>query len=408
MILRLAWRNLWRNPRRTLLQMLAVAGSLFVAVFFNNLAYGSYRQMIREGVKAGSGHVGIYHKRYIEERKVEQWFVVGSAAVALEGLPGVSGVFPRLLLTCLARTSHDGCGAAILGLDVAAEAASHPLLEPRRLVSGTLPAGARQVLVGDRLAAMLRLEPGRKLVVMFQGADGEIRSTLFRVSGIVHSGVKQMDAGMIVADRKELGEAFGAPDAAHELAILLDDPVRGGEVRAAIEAGCGLPASTAAFPWEKAMPQLDGAIRMDRVQFRFMILILAMIVGLGAANTLLMSVVERTREFGLVRALGFGPAAVRALVMAEGVMLGLLGMALGTVLGLLATWHASVHGIDFSSLMGEAELAGMLIDPVIFSGWDHVTTFWFNLGMLAVVAAASLYPAHKALQIGPAQAMRTF
>jgi len=133
-----------------------------------------------------------------------------------------------------------------------------------------------------------------------------------------------------------------------------------------------------------------------------------MIVGLGAANTLLMSVVERTREYGLVRALGFGPAAVRVLVMAEGVMLGLLGMALGTFLGLLATWHSAVHGIDFSSLMGEAELAGMIIDPVIFSGWDHGTTVWFNLGMLAVVAAASLYPAHKALQIGPAQAMRTF
>ncbi|HEY9070641.1 MAG TPA: ABC transporter permease, partial [Candidatus Ozemobacteraceae bacterium] len=115
MILRLAWRNLWRNPHRTLLQILAVAGSLFVAVFFNNMAYGSYRQMIREGVKAGSGHVGIYHERYIKDRKIEQWFVVGSAPAGLERLPGVTGVFPRLLLTGLARTSHDGCGVAILG-----------------------------------------------------------------------------------------------------------------------------------------------------------------------------------------------------------------------------------------------------------------------------------------------------
>jgi len=408
MILRLGWRNLWRNPRRTFLQVLAVACSLFLAVFFNNLAFGSYLQMIREGVKAGSGHIGVYHPSYLADRKIEQFFTVASSAAALARIPGVKSVFPRLQLPGLARSSHDSSGVAVLGLEMAAEAGSHPLLEGRRLKSGAIPSGGRGVLIGDRLAEILRLRVGRKLVVMFQGAGGDICSALFRVAGIFHSGVTQMDAGVIVVDRKELGEAFGAPDAAHELAIMLSGPDDVPAVLEAVRSGGCLPASAAAFPWQEAMPQLDGAIRIDRIQFRFMIVILYLIVGLGAANTLLMSVMERTREFGLFRALGLGPRAIRNMVVTEGIVLGMLGMAVGTGAGLLATWHSMRTGIDFSALMGEAEVAGMLIDPVIYSAWDHATTFWFNVGMLMIAMAASLYPARKALQIRPAQAMRTF
>lgn len=402
------WRNLWRNPRRTFLQVLAIACSLFLAVFFNNLAFGSYLQMIREGVKAGSGHIGIYHSGYLKDRKIEQFFTVGSASERLVLMPGVTGAFPRLQLPGLARSSHDSCGVVILGLELAAETGSHPLLERRRLKSGAIPAGGRGVLIGDRLAEILRLRVGRKLVVMFQGAGGDICSTLFRVEGIFHSGVTQMDAGLIVADRKALGKAFGVEDAAHELAIMLSGPERVAETLGNIRNGDCLPASSAAFPWQEAMPQLDGAIRIDRIQFRFMILILYLIVGLGSANTLLMSVMERTREFGLIRALGLGPASIRNMVVAEGLVLGMLGMAIGTGGGLLATLYSMQTGIDFSALMGEAEVAGMLIDPIIYGGWDHVSAFWFNVGMLAIAVLASLYPARKALQIRPAQAMRTF
>lgn len=408
MVLRLGWRNLWRNPRRTFLQVLAVACSLFLAVFFNNLAFGSYLQMIREGVKAGSGHIGIYHPAYLKERKVEQFFTVASAAARLARFPDVKGVFPRLQLPGLARSSHDSCGVAILGMDLSAEAGSHPLLERRRLKSGAVPSEGRGVLIGDRLAGILRLQVGRKLVVMFQGAGGDICSALFRVAGIFHSGVTQMDAGVIVADRKTLGEAFGAPDAAHELAIMLSGPDLVSSTLVTIRNGGCLPASSAAFPWQEAMPQLDGAIRIDRIQFRFMILILYLIVGLGAANTLLMSVMERTREFGLFRALGLGPGSIRNMVLAEGIVLGTLGMMIGTACGLLVTWYAKRTGIDFSALMGEAEVAGMLIDPIIYSDWDHAATLWFNGGMLLIAVIASLYPAHKALQVRPAQAMRTF
>lgn len=408
MLLRLGWRNLGRNPRRTFLQVLAIACSLFLAVFFNNLAFGSYLQMIREGVKAGSGHIGIYHSGYLKDRKIEQVFTVGSAAERLLLIPGVTGVFPRLQLPGLARSSHDSCGVAILGLEFAAEIGSHPLLERRRLKSGAVPSGERGVLIGDRLAEILRLQVGRKLVVMFQGAGGDICSALFRVEGVFHSGVTQMDAGVIVVSRKILGEAFGTPDVAHELAIMLSGPDRVAGVLGEIRNGNCLPASSAAFPWQEAMPQLDGAIRIDRIQFRFMMLILYLIVGLGSANTLLMSVMERTREFGLFRALGLGPASIRNMVVAEGLVLGMLGMAIGTGSGLLATWYSMKTGIDFSALMGEAEVAGMLIDPVIYSGWDHASTFWFNVGMLLIAVFASLYPAHRALQIRPAQAMRMF
>ncbi len=408
MLLRLGWRNLWRNPRRTFLQVLAIACSLFLAVFFNNLAFGSYLQMIREGVKSGSGHIGIYHPAYLKDRKIEQFFTVGSASERLALIPGVTGAFPRLQLPGLARSSHDSCGVAILGLELAAEAGNHPLLGRRRLKSGAIPSGGRGVLVGDRLAETLRLQVGRKLVVMFQGAGGDICSALFRVEGVFHSGVTQMDAGVIVVSRKMLGEAFGAPDAAHELAIMLSGPERVAEALGEIRNGGLLPASSAAFPWQEAMPQLDGAIRIDRIQFRFMILILYLIVGLGSANTLLMSVMERTREFGLFRALGLGPASIRTMVVAEGLVLGMLGMATGTGSGLLATWYSRKTGIDFSALMGETEVAGMLIDPIIYCGWDHVSTLWFNVGMLAIAVLASLYPARRALKIRPAQAMRTF
>ena len=156
------------------------------------------------------------------------------------------------------------------------------------------------------------------------------------------------------------------------------------------------------------MPELASAVDMDLFQLMLLLAMLYTVIGIGAVNTLLMSVLERTREFGLCRAMGLGPTPIRKIVMAEAACLSLCGITLGLFLSALASFYTWRHGLDFTFMLGNMEVAGILIDPVIYSGWDFRSMAGMSGIMVCIVLAGSLYPARKALQINPAEAMRKF
>lgn len=408
--LKMGWRNLRRHLGRSLVQIATVALSLLLAGFMVNLAEGSYVKMIDEGVRIGSGHLAWYQREYLTERKTAMVFDPAAPQARLAGDPRVSGVFPRLHLPSLARSAHDNRGVLLLGIDFPAEIGHSPLLEARRLTGGRIPLGQPGlVLMGDRLAQDLRLAVGRKFVVMFPDREGEIVSKAFRVGGTFKTGVSQIDRGTILVDRETLAEAFKSPGLVHELAVRLRDRGSLEAMLAEYAVVSGADPASRLFPWQEAMPEINDAIRMDRAQGRFIILILYLIVGIGTANTLLMGIMERTREFGLMRALGLSSVHIRVMVAMEAFVAGSIGIALGMVLTWLLTWHYGVAGIDFTALIGDStEIAGILFEPVINPVWTGPRMLILTIGMLTLVMLASLYPARQALKIKPAEAMRTF
>ena len=407
---KLGWRNLWRYKRRTIIELVSIGGSVFLAVWWNNLAVGMYDKLVDDGVRMGSGHIGIYHRDYLELRKTEQVIEATGLVTELERDPDVAGVFPRLNVPGLVRSSHESRAAGMMGMDFERETGSNPLLESKRLVSGALPSQdmKREAVIGEILACELGLEVGNKFVFMVQGADGEIVSALLRVSGILRTNIREIDAGMIMMDRRRLGEIIGYKDSAHEIAVMLKSHRLIKNSMPRIKAIAGHYPDAEAYPWDDAMPALASSIHMDHAGLQITVIILFVIVGIGTVNTLLMSVMERTREFGMIRAIGVSKAGIRKMVVSEAFVLACAGVGSGMVLGIIAGFYFQAHGIDFSGIIDEQGMGGTLYEPIMYSGWDIPGMIVIGAGMVFIALLASFYPAHHVLKINPSDAMRIY
>lgn len=410
--IKLGWRNLWRTPRRTAIELTSIAGAVFLCMFMVSMQAGMYPKMIEEGTRMGSGHVGFYRENYLELRQAGLAFPVRKLREALEKEPMVSGVYARVYLPGLARSSHDSRGAAMMGVDFPSEKEVNPLLKDKWFKDGRLPKDGNLwgAVMGAGLANELGLKTGRKFVWTAQDRRGEMVSRLFRVRGIIDTGIPEIDKGLVMVHRQAATRLLGAQDSAHELAVILKDYHQLERfLPRARELAAGI-AGVEALPWNEAMPQIADAIRLDRTSGYIFFGFILVLVGLGTANTMLMSVIERVREFGLVRALGLrGPGIVR-MVLAEGVVLGIAGTIAGILAWIPLGLYAQSHGIDFSGLMGGEgqEFAGVLIEPVVRTGWDWSKTAFIAAIMAALALVSSLYPTYRALRIRPAEAMRRY
>ncbi len=161
---KLGWRNLWRNRRRTIIELLSIGGSVFLGVSWNNLAVGTYDKMIDDGVRMGSGHIGIYHSNYLELRKTEQVINADEIVSELERDPDEKGVYPRLHVPGLIRSSRESRASGMIGIDFEREKTINPLLESKRIVEGALPTSENKngALVGEKLARELGIGVGNR------------------------------------------------------------------------------------------------------------------------------------------------------------------------------------------------------------------------------------------------------
>ncbi|MFZ5950628.1 MAG: ABC transporter permease [Candidatus Rifleibacteriota bacterium] len=408
--LKLAWRNIWRNPGRTCIQLLAIAGSLALVIWMQNLTRGSYNKMIEDGVRMGSGHLSLHHPDYPEQRLAELFFDVDAGMGILQSESNEMEKLPRLQIAGLARSSHDSRSAMILGVNFAAEKKINPLLSDTRRQSGEIPAPGdeKTAYIGVKLAESLRLKTGNKLVLMMQDFNGEIASRLYRIAGIFKSGVSQVDGSTVFVSCSSLAAGLGNANAVHEIALILPQPEKLDYVLARLQKACAGHKDIAAFSWEITSKQLADTIKMDHSQLKVMVVIFFLLVTIGTVNLMLMSVIERTREFGLLQALGMNHRKIRILIFTEALLLGIIGAASGFAMGSIFSWYTWYFGLDFSSAFGAQEIAGMLFEPVIRSAWEWHWMIALSLTMIVLVLLAALYPTNKALRIRPAEAMRRF
>jgi ABC-type lipoprotein release transport system permease subunit len=410
--LKLAWRNIWRNPTRTLVQISVIAGSLFFVIWMENVAVGSYQKMVEESVKGGSGHLAFQHKDYLSQRRSEQVIFSQKLLPEIKKIKQVKNALPRLQLPGLLRSSRENLSAMVVGVDFKIETQTNSLLESRRKLEGDLPSAedSREVYLGEGIAKRLKLKVGNKLVFMFQNVDGELSSMLMRISGLFKTGIGKIDNRMVFIDRQKLSEAFGAPGAVHEIAIILKDIKDIPPVRKKLN---NILSSTkvkdaVVLDWRQTMKQVADAIKLDHANLKFMIFLLYILVTIGTVNLLLMSVLERTREFGLLRALGFSATRIKRLIGVEAILTGMLGCVVGLVAGIGVSFYSWYYGLDFSAMFDSQEVAGMLFEPVIHSAWSWQWMIGLTILMMIMVYLASIYPAKKALRGSPSDAMRKY
>jgi ABC-type lipoprotein release transport system permease subunit len=402
-----AWRSLWRNRRRTLITLAALALSIMLVQAFHNLSVGVYANMVDDGVRAGSGHLAVYRHGYLDGREETLSFAPGTMIEEIRHMTDVTQVLPRLYLPALAQSSYDSRGILLVGVEPAAERAVNPFLKTLPEDGMLRDNGGRDAVIGKRLLDDLKLATGRKLVVTAQHRDGTLHSELLRVRGVVETGIAEVDASLLMVGRERAALLAGMPGEIHELAIILaraDDEAR---VYPALAALTGQHAELTAVSWETAMPNLANAIKLDYASQKFIFVIILLIVTIGVINTLLMSVMERLREFGVVLALGSSPARLRRLVLLEALLLGTMAAAVGCLLGALATWYLVDVGINLRNFIPETlEFGGVVFDPVLRAAWDLGWMARIALYVVSLTLLAALYPAIKAGRITPVEAMR--
>jgi ABC-type lipoprotein release transport system permease subunit len=402
-----AWRSLWRNRRRTLITLAAIALSIMLVQAFHNLSVGVYARMVEDGVRAGSGHLAVYRQGYLEGREEALSFPPGEMIEQVQSLAGVTQVLPRLYLPALAQSSYDSRGILLIGVDPVRERGVNPFLKELPADGMLRDSSGRDAIIGQRLLDDLKLAVGRKLVVTAQHRDGTLHSELLRVRGVVATGMAEIDGSLLMVGRERAAQLAGMPGEIHELAIVLataDDEAR--VYAELIDLTAAVP-GVAPVSWETAMPNLANAIKLDYASQKFIFAIILLIVTIGVVNTLLMSVMERLREFGVVLALGSSPARLRRLVLIEALLLGSVAAVVGCLLGSLATWYLVVVGIDLQSFIPETlEFGGVVFDPVLRATWDLPWMGKIALYVVGLTLLAALYPAVKAGRVTPAEAMR--
>lgn len=412
-LLALAWRNVLRQARRSVLTASAMVFGLALLVFSRTLAVGSHEMWIEAGARLGSGHVVVQHPHWLRSADLADRLTAAQVDAALDALAEpslaerVRAATPRLVVSGLASSAASAVPALVLGVDPAREAGFSRLAN--EAIEGAYLAADDRLgaFIGDGMAERLGLELGSRFVLTAQGADGEIAGQLVRVAGIFHSGVPEMDQAVIHMPIRTTQEWLGTPGAATAVAVLLAESRDTDPMAARLRerlAGTG----SAVLTWREASPELDAALRLDDWGDYIFHGILIAIVGLAILNAILMSVLNRRREFGVLRALGLTGRETGAVVFAEGVMLTLASGVVGIALGLGVTWTFWRDGLDLSALWTESDLAmsGAVIEPVLVPAFRLASILLALAWVMAIGVAASLYPARQARRIDVAEAMK--
>jgi ABC-type lipoprotein release transport system permease subunit len=405
----MAWRNLWRHRRRTLLTLSSIAFGVMLAVLFTGLGDSNWSEMIGLAARLGGGHVTLQHPEYLETptlsrtvRNVEQL-----REVALRD-PDVERVVTRITGNLMLATASQNYGAGFIAFDPGDEDESTlSLIEA--LTEGEIFPSTRDggIILGKRLAENLDAGLGRKVVYTLTDKNGEIVQEAARVSGIVSTGAPSVDAGLCLLPIDSLREALGyEPGEAVQVGIFLGDHRRADAVADRLEAVFGT--QVAALPWHQLQPELSGFITMKVAGARFMEAIIMVLVAAGIFNTLFVSVMERVREFGIMLAIGFSPARLFSLVMCESLWLALAGLLLAGAITAGPYYYMATVGIDLSGMMGSgsSEIAGVAVSSVMY-----VDIFLENLVMITGAALlatllSGLYPAWNAGRVVPVESIR--
>lgn len=406
--LRIAWRNLGRNKRRALLAVGAIAmgqlGFLATAVLMRGYM-DSYLDSLTGPM---IGHAQVHAFEWRDDRSVDLTVpALDDVLSEIRRDPGVEQASPRIYAPVLAALDEDGFAAVVVGVDETSESTAEGLLG----ASGPPAAlGGHGVLVGRGFARRYNIEPGSELALVGQDIDGSIANDLFSVSGFIASPVELVSSLGIVMSISDAQEFLAMGDEAHEVIVHVRDPNRLDETLARLRETAPL-AGLEVLAWQDIVPQAISLLSMvDAYLYIFLVIVLVAAVA-GIANTMLMSTFERSHEFGMLLSLGCGPGRLTGIVAVEAVLLGQLGVLLGTALGATLVALTSSSGIDYMAL-GGGESADIAWQGVQWSTLIYPKLYARDviIGAAAVFLTsmvATVWPSIHIARLEPMEAMRS-
>jgi len=405
----MAWRNLWRQKRRTLLTLASIAFGGFLAVMMTSFQDRSFSDFIDTAARLGAGHVTVQHPDYLDRPSLSRT-VTGTGAVheAALATPGVKAVVDRVMGETMLATSSDSFGAAFIAYDPAQES-DQTLRFLGGVKEGALyqTADDKGIILGSGLARNLGASLGDKVVFTMMDKNGEVVAGMGRLSGVISTGAATTDAAICLLPINVVRRTLGyAPDEATQVAVFLDDSRDSGQIAERLQGR--LSAGQSALPWYKVTPDLKAFVAMKIGGGRVIQIIIGLLVAAGIFNTLFVSVMERVREFGVMMALGYTPGQLYRMVMWESLFLALVGVGAGLAITAGPYWYWSNTGIDMSAAYGTngMDIGGVGFDPILHIGIYPENAMIIVVAILVATLAAGLYPAWKAGRVNPVDSIK--
>lgn len=402
MYIRLAWRNLWRNKRRTLITSASVFFAVLLAIAMRSMQLGSYDNMIDNVVRFYTGYAQIHKKGFWNEQTLDNSFVENDSLDAIATRhKGIGGLIPRLETFALASNEARSRGVLVVGIEPEKEKLLTDI--PAKIVSGNyFKAEDKSVLLTSDLAKYLDIKTGDTLVLLGQGYHGANAAAKYPVSGIAKFNSPELNKRFVFLPLKEMQWFTDAPGRVTSLVVMTD-------AEQVQQVTHFLAAHTAptyeVLDWKAMLPEIVQAIEADSIGGIIVLCILYIIIGFGIFGTVLMMTAERRHEFGMLIALGMKRRQILLVLALEGVFLTLIGVAAGTAASLPIVGYFHLHPIPLSDEMKTiSEAYGMeavlpfSIAPEIF-GYQALTVLIISLLSMA-------YPLYRIMSIQPSQAMR--
>lgn len=415
-MLKIAFRNIFRQKRRSILTALSMLGGFVLAAFFIGFSEGTYNGIIDTFTRNQMGHIQVHHQDYLDRPSLYK---------TIDNLPEIEGILgqmkkvdswaPRLYSAGLASVSEKSAGVRIIGIDPVKEDRTtnfHEKIKEGKMFSA---ATANEVIIGKGLARLLKGGVGDDVVVVSQAADGSIANDRYRIVGIVDTGDEIGDRASFYLPLAAAQELLVLEGRVHEIAVTVNSLDDVDFVNKTLEkklAAFNSPSGKnpnanadvplAVEPWQEFARSFYIAMKADKEGMWITLLIIVLVVAVGVLNTVLMSVLERRREYGVLKAVGTKPAQIVKMVLLEVNILAMMCIVFGAALGLLINYIFSVHGIAIP-------------EPITYGGmkfqhmFTEINAMSFYIPAVTVLVAAtlvSLFPALKAAHTDPARSMR--
>ena len=402
LVVRTALRNVGRNRRRSWLTAGGIAFAVLLITFGISLQDGSYVAQRENATGLLTGHLQVVHPERVDSGRFEHLLNDVSARVeALRAHPQIRHASARVEAYALASVGERSFAAQVFGMDLAAEADMIRFFDT--LQDGRVPAEADEVLIGTGLARNLGAELGDEIVLLGSGKHGGVAAMAVTVSGLFQTGIADLDRAVLIASLAAVQSAYYLEDEAHTIVALGDEPTQAG--RLARELGGVVGADALVRSWQDIMPEIEQAIELDRVSGDFMYGIIMLLVGFSIVNTFIMVVFERTREFGMLLALGLRPWSIIRMVQIEAFGLWLLGTLLGLLLAAPLLYYLATSGFSLGAEI--EEMAEQMYMPSrLYAAATPRALLTAPLVMLVATQLAALLPSLRLLKMQPVVALR--
>lgn len=405
LLIKLAWRNIWRNKRRSILTIIAISFATLAAIAMRGLQLGTYEENIKNAVEQFTGYIQIQHKEYKNEPSLNKTVrLTDELKSYLDNNEKVKGYGKRVYADGLISYKDNSFGSAVFGIDPNEEEKITDIINRTDEGKFFLSDTSDKIVIGYKLLQNLNAEIGDTVVILAQGFDGTLGNLKFEIAGTIKMGSYEFDAMAVFMGLKTAQYLLAMHGRINVVAVSLYSIDDINSVQKELT-GIIDTEKAAVLKWNEVMPELEQFIAIDNISGLFFLAILVIIVAFGILNTILMSVTERFREFGITLAIGMQQFKLVYIVLIETVFLTLVGIIIGNIIGFGINYYIVQNPIVFTSELGALyEEYGFL--PIIKSTLDPLIFIYVTMGVLIVSLIAGIYPLYKTYKLEPLKGIR--